>query len=178
MLNLDRLVFVPAAAQPLKTHVTAAPPAQRLEMVELLVADDSRFAVDPIEIEREGLSYTVHTLETYAERYPAAERFLLVGADVLPTFSAWRDPARLPELARLVVLRRGAAVAGVGGGAGEPATGSGDDSAGFGAATAIETRRVDVSSTEIRARVRAGLSIRGFVVDAVADYIAATGLYR
>jgi nicotinate (nicotinamide) nucleotide adenylyltransferase len=75
-------------------------------MVRLLVADDPRFEVDPIEIDREGLSYTVDTLATYAERHAAAERYFLVGADVLTTFHQWREPGRVLALARLVVLRR------------------------------------------------------------------------
>jgi nicotinate-nucleotide adenylyltransferase len=79
-LRLDRLLFVPAAAQPLKVGVVAAPPADRLAMVRLLAGEDPRFAVDPIEIEREGLSYTVDTLAAFAERFPDAERFFLVGS--------------------------------------------------------------------------------------------------
>lgn len=158
-LSLDRLVFIPNAVQPLK-ETQHASTRQRLEMVRALIGDDRRFDVDPIEIERTGLSYTVDTLAAYAERYPHAERFLLVGADILASFAQWRDPARVRQLAEMVVLQRGESVAAL-----QPAR-------------VLETRRVDVSSTEIRERVRSGKSIHGFVPDAVAAYIAATALYR
>lgn len=160
-LGLDRLVFVPAAAQPLKAAQPAAAPGHRLAMVQLLVDDDSRFSVDPIEIERDGLSYTVDTLAAFAERHPDAERFFLAGTDVLASFGQWRDPEKVLRLARLAVMQRA-------GESGPAPTG----------AVRVETRRVDVSSTEIRERVRSGRTIRGFVPEAVAAYIAEQRLYR
>ena len=162
-LALDRLLLVPAAVQPLKGETTQAAAAQRLAMTTLLAGDDPRFEVDPIEIDRTGLSFTVDTLTAVAAREPDAERYLLVGGDVLESFAKWRQPDRVLELATLAVLRRGDAPRVL-----PPA----------GRFRMLTTRRVEVSSTEIRARVRAGRSIRGFVPDAVADYIGAAGLYR
>jgi nicotinate-nucleotide adenylyltransferase len=178
-LELDRLVFIPAAQQPLKVGRESAPSAHRVRMVELLLGGDERFAVDTIEIAREGLSYTVDTLEAYAHRHPDGERFLLVGADVVDTFRHWRSPGRVLELARLAVLRRA-----------EPGTSpEGEDvrirdlvrqvgGAGTPEPIVLHTRRVDVSSTEIRERVRLRRPIRGFVPDAVDQYITAHALYR
>lgn len=160
-LNLDRLIFVPAATQPLKVGQENAVARHRFAMVELLVGGDERFAVDAIEIERAGLSYTVDTLTAFAERYPDAQRFFLVGADVLAAFGQWRDPQRVLQLATLAVMRR-----------------AGDDDSVPAGAIRLETRRVDVSSTEVRERVGAGREIRGFVPEAVAAYIAAHRLYR
>ena len=185
-LALDRLFFVPAASQPLKGshHATAE---QRLAMVQALIAGDARFAVDAIEIERSGLSFTVDTLESYATRYPDAERFLLVGADVLATFAQWRDPERIRQLAEMVVLQRGeGGVSLEGPQAAErqlrrAAARSPRASVAIAALRPprfLETRRIDVSSTEIRTRVRNGQSIHGFVPDAVASYITAASLYR
>jgi nicotinate-nucleotide adenylyltransferase len=166
-LELDRLIFVPAAAQPLKQGQLVASAAQRLDMVHFAVDGDPRFSVSPIEIERKGLSYTVDTLTTFAERYPAAERFFLIGADAFAGFAQWREPARIASLARLAVMQRAgdepAAVP-----AGVPAE----------AVIRLRTRYVDVSATEIRERVRQGKPIRGYVAAAVADYIATAGLYR
>jgi nicotinate-nucleotide adenylyltransferase len=167
-LGLDRLIFIPAAVQPLKGGQMTAAAAQRLRMVQLLVENDARFAVDSVEIDRGGLSFMVDTLTTLAARWPDAERFLLVGADVPVTFAKWRDPQRIAELATLVVLQRG--------------TGAGNgrlDLSGMPAATKVlATRRIDISSTEIRQRVHEGRSIRGFVPDAVAEFISAERLYR
>ena len=169
-LSLDRLVFIPAAVQPLKGRQTVAPPSQRLAMVRALVEGDARFDVSTIEIDRGGLSYTVDTLTALAEQWPHAELYWLVGADVIGSFAKWRDPARIAELANLVVLTR------TGNGMGEDR--SPDLSSLPGAPRALPSRRIDISSTEIRERVRAGKSIRGFVPDAVAELIAAERLYR
>ena len=162
-LTLDRLILVPAAQQPLKVGAVNASAADRLEMTRLLVEGDARFEVDPIEIERPGLSYTVDTLAAYAARYPSAERFFLAGEDVLRTFERWREPALVLQLATLVVMTR-------------------DDGGETGGvpenAVRVPTRRIDISSTEIRSRVAEGRSLRGFVPESVADYIAARGLYR
>lgn len=159
-LGLDRLVLVPAAQQPLKQG-QHAPAEHRLAMTRLLAGADPRLDVDPVEIERGGLSYTVDTLATYVARYPGAELVFLVGADVLPSFPRWREPDRIRELATVAVMQR-----------------NGDPVSLQEGMVAVHTRRVDVSSTEIRARVRAGLPVRGFVTDGVADYIAAHRLYR
>jgi nicotinate-nucleotide adenylyltransferase len=165
-LGLDRLVFIPAATNPLKVGRASASAEQRLAMVGLLVDGDARFGVDSIEIDRGGLSYTVDTLTALAGRWPQAELFWLVGADVLRTFGQWREPGRIGELATLVVMKRADGEASVPG-ASMPHT-----------TRVLETRRIDISSTEIRERVAAGKSIRGFVPDAVAAYIGAQRLYR
>src|SRR5689334_14328256 len=104
-LGLDRMVLVPTAQQPLKvarggSHASAE---ERLAMTRLLADGDARFEVDPIEIERGGISYTVDTLEALAGRWPEAELFLLAGADVLGSFHRWREPERIRSLATLVV---------------------------------------------------------------------------
>ena len=166
-LSLDRIVLVPASTQPLKVGRAVAPAEERLAMVRLMVDSDARFEVSPVEVERAGVSFTVDTLAHFAAAFPAAERFLLVGADVLATFAQWREPERILALAQLVVLQR------------ERESASALP-AGLDAKTVLRlpTRRVDVSSTEIRERVRSGKSIRGFVTDSVAAHIARGGLYQ
>lgn len=197
-LGLARLVLIPAATQPLKAGVTQTPAALRLAMVRALVADDPRFVVDPIEIERGGLSYTADTLAALRERWPAATLVLLAGADVLDTFHRWREPERVRALAQLVVLTRApkaapppAAPAAGGpleGPPDPPGTTPGEEPGAWtpavppafpgGPPLFLQTRRVDVSSTEVRARLAAGRSIRGFVPESVADLIRSAGLYR
>jgi nicotinate-nucleotide adenylyltransferase len=167
-LRLDRLVFIPAAVQPLKIERKSAGAAQRLAMTKMLAGDDPRFDVDAIEIDRGGLSYTVDTLMALTLRWPSAELFWLVGADIVSSFNQWRQPDRIVELATVVVLERDGG--GAGDGIGEAALPPG--------MRCLATRRIDVSSTEIRQRVKEGRSVRGFVPDAVADFIAAERLYR
>jgi nicotinate-nucleotide adenylyltransferase len=166
-LGLDRLVFVPARLSPFKEGVTVTSAADRLAMVRLLVGGDPRFGVDPIEIDREGLSYTVDTLAAYADRHPRAELYLLVGEDVLPGFPQWREPDRIRRLARLVVLRRTTTEE-------QPLP----ELMRTDPPVVLKTRRIDVSSTEVRQRARAGRSLRGFVPEAVAAYIEQARLYR
>jgi nicotinate-nucleotide adenylyltransferase len=164
-LRLDKLIFIPAAVQPLKTDIQAAPAHRRLTMLQLLVGSDERFAVDAVEIERAGVSYTVDTLETFAQRFPHAELFFLIGVDAMATFDAWREPRRILALARLAILRR-------------PGAPAGEVKVGRAGTIELATRLVDVSSTEIRERVRAGKSIRGFVPESVAAYIETERLYQ
>ncbi|HEY2853459.1 MAG TPA: nicotinate-nucleotide adenylyltransferase [Gemmatimonadaceae bacterium] len=168
-LQLDKLIFVPAAIQPLKSDVVATPAHLRLAMVKLLVGADERFAVDAVEIDRAGLSYTVDTLETFAQRFPKAERFFLVGEDAMAAFGAWKRPQQILTLARLAILRRPR------GGEDAALERSSDPPNGT---IALATRLVDVSSTEIRERVRAGKSIKGFVPESVAAFIETERLYR
>src|SRR5205085_11565082 len=140
------------------------------------------FEVDPIEIDRGGLSFMVDTLGSLADRWRDAELFLLVGEDVLTTFERWRQPERVRELATLVVLTRAREpeAAELTREAGTvPASPGGELPGGEipggeipgGEPRRLTTRRVDVSSTEVRARVGAGQSIRGFVPERVAGFI-------
>jgi nicotinate-nucleotide adenylyltransferase len=174
-LGLDRLVFVPAAVQPLKAGKDTAGRADRLAMVRLTTRGDSRLDTDSVELDRDGLSYTVDTLREFGRRYPSAERYFLVGADVLATFGKWREPHSVLELATLAILTRRSdsddAVVG------HALAGSLDEALAR-RSTVVPTRRIDVSSTEIRDRVQSGRSIHGFVTDAVAEYISSHGLYR
>ncbi len=163
-LGLDAVRFVPAATQPFKIGRASAGPRDRMAMTERLVAKVPGFAADATEIDRAGLSFTVDTLATMAGMEPDAELVLLVGADAFAMFDQWREPERILELARIAVLARGTE--------GLPEAGARTG------VTYVPTRRVDISSTELRARVADGRTIRGFVPDAVADYIAEHRLYR
>ena len=166
-LALDTLLIVPAGSQPLKTQ-DQSPAAHRLRMTQLCFADLPKAVVDSVEVDRGGLSYMVDTVETLHRRWPTAELLLLVGQDVVATLPRWKDTARLFSMVQLVVLQRHLV-----------AERGGTDDVGslpIGAVT-VTTRRVDVSSTEVRARVRDGRSLAGFVTSAVASYIGSTGLY-
>jgi nicotinate-nucleotide adenylyltransferase len=162
-LGLDGVRFVPAATQPLKVGRASASPADRLAMTKRLVQGIPGFTVDPAEIDRPGLSFTVDTLAGVAADVPGAELFLLLGADAYALFDQWRDPARVRALATIVVLVRGD-------GTSPPRELPG--------VQVLQSRRVDISSTELRARMRDGRTIRGFVPDAVAEYIVEHRLYR
>ena len=164
-LELDGVRFVPASTQPLKVGRASASPADRLAMTERLVQGIPGFSVDPAEIDRPGLSYTVDTLAGLAAANPGAELFLLLGADAYALFDKWREPERIRALATVVVMVRGDSTL--------TPSATGEEQV-----QVLQSRRVDISSTELRARVRDGRTIRGFVPDAVADYVAKHRLYR
>ncbi len=165
-LALDRLLWIPAGTQPFKASANASDGAHRLAMTRLVTEPVPGFGVDALEIERGGLSFTVDTLRTLTARDPGTDWVVCVGADAFLRFAEWREPAAIADLATVAVLAREGARA-------EPAA-----LAAVSGARAVPVRRVDVSSTEIRARVRAGRSINGFVTEPVAAYIAEHGLYR
>ncbi len=134
-------------------------------MVRLAVADDANYTIDDTEIDRKGLSFTVDTLEQLSRKNPGAKLFLLLGEDALAGIDGWRSPERIRELATLAVMRRS-------GSERSPVARIADD------VTTVSARCVDVSSTEIRERLRAGKSIKGFVPESVERFIEARGLYR
>ena len=168
-LRLDKLIFVPARAQPLKVERPAVASANdRLEMVRLAIGDDPRYSVDDTEISREGLSFTVDTLEGLSSRFEGAQLFLLLGEDSLSTFDRWKKPERIRGLATLAVMYRARSRG--------ASTRSRPSLKRKGVET-LSTRQVDVSSTEIRQRLSEGKSIRGFVPESVEKFIASRRLY-
>jgi nicotinate-nucleotide adenylyltransferase len=164
-LSLDKLLFVPAAVPPYKSHSVQGSPAQRLRMLELTIGNDPRFEASRLEVDRDGLSFTVDTLAALSAQLPGASLFMLIGEDLATQIASWRDAARIAQLATIVVLARSTAV-----------TASALESSL--PMTRLATRRIELSSTEIRDRVQTGRSIHGFVTDAVAAFIDAAGLYR
>jgi nicotinate-nucleotide adenylyltransferase len=179
-LSLDRLVFVPAAQQPLKQHQLAAPATHRLRMVQTMADGAPRLEVDEIEVARSGLSFTVDTLAEYARQFPDAERFFLLGVDAFALLDQWRDAARVVSLAHFVVMTRASGPGALHAMDLDAVLSKVGTIGGAQAASpeVMNLRRIDVSSTEIRERVRTGRSIRGFVTDGVAQYIETNGLYR
>jgi nicotinate-nucleotide adenylyltransferase len=160
-LGLDELRFVPAREQPFKRGRHAAPAADRAAMLELAVAGAAGFAVERTELERAGPSYTVDTLAALRAREPSASLTLLLGADAAAELDLWHRARELPELARIVVFAR----------PGTPIPRSPL------IAASVEVPAIEISATEIRRRVRAGRSIRYWVPEAVAEYIARHRLY-
>jgi nicotinate-nucleotide adenylyltransferase len=153
-LGLDRVIWVPAAQQPLKAatpHVASA--EQRFRMVEAAVSTSETFTASRIEIDRSGLSYTVATVQSFAAQWPDAELYLLVGEDAWSRFEEWHEPETIRTLVHIEILAR---------------TTESEHSG----------RVVEVSSTEIRARARSNRSVRGFVQDAVAEIIESERLYK
>lgn len=104
--GLAEVVFMPAGYPPHKPGQALAPAAHRLAMLRLATQDESAFVVSRMEIERPGPSYTVETLETFAEEDPATEVRLLLGADMLPDLHKWYRVRDILALTRPIVANR------------------------------------------------------------------------
>lgn len=151
-LALERLVIVPAARPP---HREAALDADaRLALVRAAFGEDARFEVSEIEARREGPSWTVRTLEQIRAERGDADLFLVIGVDQYRAFAGWREPDRIVELARLAVM---------------PRDGSLPDPDPRFPFEAVPVTRVDVSSTRIRERLDAGLTVRYLVPETIRE---------
>lgn len=162
-LALDHVVFIPAAQSPFKPENQPAPAAVRAQLLRLALHGLAWASVDLWEVERGGLSFTVDTLRHFRDRYPDAELFYLVGADNAPLLPQWKEAAELAALAHFVVIPRPGSPAPA-----VPAPFRGHALRGF---------PLGVSSSEIRARLRAGQSIRFLTPPAVEEAIATNRLY-
>jgi nicotinate-nucleotide adenylyltransferase len=162
-LGLDRIFFVPAAQSPFKPENKPAPDAVRLQLLRLALAGKSNCELDEQEIRRGGISYTVDTLRNYATRFPGAKLFYLIGADNAAKLNEWRDPATLARLAEFVAIPRPGGADAI-----FPPPFTGRMLRGFPFA---------VSSSEIRARVKAGRTIENLVPTAVANAIQVAKIY-
>jgi nicotinate-nucleotide adenylyltransferase len=185
-LELERVRFLPCAAPPHKPG--GAPAALRLEWVRLAVAGNPRFEVDAVELARPGPSYSVDTLRGL-DRPPGAEPpVFLIGQDAFAELDAWREPEALLELASFAVLTRPpravsslAAVLPAGLEAVLELAPGGASARHRSAPTwvrLVPITALDVSSTEIRARLRAGRSVRYLLPEVVREAILASGAYR
>jgi nicotinate-nucleotide adenylyltransferase len=162
-LELDWLVFIPAGVNPHKLqNAPVASSSQRFKMLQAATAGVSGFVCDPQELEREGPSYTVDTVESYRERWPQAQLFLLIGEDNLAKLHAWHRVDRLQELVEFVCFGRAHAEA--------------PEAPPHGYRRL--RRRVDISSTEIRQRIARGLPIHYLVPESVRALIHSDAIYQ
>jgi nicotinate-nucleotide adenylyltransferase len=157
-LDLEKIIFVPAAASPHKLDQELAAPEIRLEMVRAAIEGVPGFAFDPMELQRSSPSYAVETIEALRQREPGAELFYLVGEDNVSRLTTWHRFAELSQMVQFVVLDR----------------------------SGVKTehryrairRHLDISATDIRNRVATGRSIRYLVPPAVEKIIRDRQLYR
>ena len=173
--QLDLVWFLPAAVPPHKQSRKLLDAKHRLAMLNLALAGHEHLAVNTVETERGGVSYTVDTLESVRHDHPQAQLFLLMGADSLHDFSNWRDPHRICQLATPTVVNRLNFA--------ERNVNVLQDYVDDGRLKEIKRCQVhmptlQLSSSEIRDRVRQGLSIRFQTPRAVQKYIETNGLYR
>jgi nicotinate-nucleotide adenylyltransferase len=164
--QLDRLFFVPAAQAPLKPHNTQSSPAARLAMLRAAVGEDRRFEVSDYELGKGGVSYTIDSVRHFRAQFPQDRLFWIIGGDQLPQLHLWKDIHELAQLIEFICLER----------PGQPVN----------AGPAIpdlrlhrcEGHAMEISSTELRERVRGGLPLDYFVPHKTVVYIRENSLYH
>jgi nicotinate-nucleotide adenylyltransferase len=172
--KLDQVWFMPCAMSPHKTDGANSTARQRIEMIELALSGHEAFVLSKLEIERGDVSFTVDTLAEIHTSNPDEELFLLMGDDSLESFSRWKEPGRICELATPVVVNR-------------PGSGKVDlsvlkeyvDAERFKLfeQMAIESPQIEISSSQIREKVGQGKSIRFLTPRSVEKYIETQKLF-
>ena len=161
-LRLDAVLFVPCGQSPLKSLKPRATDARRLAMLRLALKGSPRFWLTRCELDRPAPSYAYDTALEIREAFPRADLFWLIGADQLAALDKWHRPDDLRRLVTFVVLPRGETAA-------KAAPGT--------VLSLPQPRRVDISATEIRHRVKSRLPIDHLVPAPIAAYIKRHGLY-
>jgi nicotinate-nucleotide adenylyltransferase len=169
--NLDRVIFMLSAQPPHKTEQKVSEAEERLHMLQAAVADNRAFEVSTLEIERQGYSYTVDTIDYYLNTYPGTDIYFILGIDALLLINTWKDFKRLVGLCQFIAITR-------------PGFKLERDSA-FKDVPQVLWENLHllempgslVSSSVIRQRVQNGKSIRYLVPPPVEHYIYNKGLY-
>lgn len=174
-LQVDRIVLIPAGQPPHKLGRVCASAVDRLAMCRLAVEHDSLFEVWDWEIQQPGPSYTIQTVEHFRTAKPSvAPLYWLIGMDSFRELGSWRRVSELCELCTLVTAAR---------------PGFEPDVSGLSPPLSsaqvqrlldhvVDTPRIEIESTDIRARCARGLATRYLVPPAVDEYMLQRGLYR
>ena len=165
--KFERLIFVPANISPAKKNGDSSPPEERSKMLEIALINNPNFEISDLEINREGISYTVDTIREFVDKLKLDKKdlFFLMGSDTLKSFHTWKDPEKILSLCNIIVAIR-------------PGFTPSDipqwvlDSVRF-----ANIPRFEVSSTNIRRRWREGKTIRYMVTKEVWEYIDEKDLY-
>jgi nicotinate-nucleotide adenylyltransferase len=189
-LGLERMIFVPSAQPPHKRESAGdpiAPPAERLAWVRAATAANPRFEVDPLEIARRGPSYSVDTLRALAPRAGGELPVFTIGHDAFVELGTWREPEALLTLAHFAVIARPPGAEGTLADWMPKCLRNDVELARDGRSARhreagtwirlLEIRALDVSASDIRARLREGRSVRYLVPEAVFERVQYGGVY-
>jgi len=170
-LMLDRVLWVVAADPPHKQGQLISPVEHRLKMVEMVLADNPAFELSRVDIDRPGPHYTVDMLVLLRSQFPDSELFFLLGGDSLRDLPTWREPSRVVQQAKLVVMERSGVACNL----------TVLDSLIPGLSDRVIFEKVpliDISASDIRAKVATGRTIRYLLPADVEMYIHRQGLYQ
>jgi nicotinate-nucleotide adenylyltransferase len=164
--DLAEVWWIPNATPPHKPNSELAAVNHRLAMTRRVAGPNPNFRVCDLEVQREGVSYTVDTLRVLQKQRPDTDFGLIIGSDSLDHFAEWHRPDEIAERVPLIVYKRPGAIEAVA----EPRFAN--------QVRYVAAPVMEVSGTEVRARRRAGRSIRYLVPEAVRTYIEEHDLYR
>ncbi len=162
--NLDQIVFMPSYISPLKQDSEPIKDYHRFEMVKLAIKSIPQFSVSDAEIKNKNVSYTFNTLLELKNKYADIE--LIIGLDNLLVFEKWYKPDEIIKMCKVIVMKRHSDNLEV------------SKNKYFEHAIFVETPNIEISSTEIRNRVKNNLPIDFLVPQSVNEYIFQNGLYK
>ncbi|MDO6992658.1 nicotinate (nicotinamide) nucleotide adenylyltransferase [Brachyspira innocens] len=164
--NYDKVIFIPAKIPPHKNISGKVSNDDRLNMLKLSIEDDERFLLDEYELNNDGVSYTINTLNYLYKNYDIEGKIgLIIGADLVRDFDKWREPQKISEISDITVVNRE------------------DDKNLYKKhidkynIKVIMAPRIDISSSLIRDRIKEKKGFRYFVTDKVYNYIVSKKLY-
>ena len=166
-LGLDVVWFMPSGKPPHKPNTEILPDEDRVRMVELAIAGTPYFELSMLEIDRPGITYTVDTLEYLTKEQPEDRFYFLAGADSLYQFELWREPAKILSMCHFAAARRDSVIY-----ADIEAQAEYLRSKYQASVSLIDIPEIDISSSNIRERIRRGDSIHFLVPQAVEEYLA------
>jgi len=163
--ELDEVVFVPTGHPTFKQDQDVTVAEHRYLMTVIATASNPRFTVSRVDVDREGLTFTVDTLRDLKAQRPDAELFFITGADAIEQILTWKDAEELFTMAQFVAVTRPGHTLSVDGLPGDRVH-------------VLEIPALAISSTDVRERARAGQPVWYLVPDGVVQYIAKHRLYR
>ena len=165
-LNYNKVLFIPSKIPPHKNISGEVSNEDRLNMVKLSIEGDDRFLLDDYELRREGISYSIKTLNYIYENYDIEGKIaLIIGADLIKDFHKWKEPENLSKLAYIVAVNR------------EDNNNLYKENIEKYNIKIIMSQRIDISSTLIRERIKENKAFRYFLNDKVYNYIISNKLY-
>lgn len=171
--KLDEILFIPTGISYFKDQNIVLDKSHRLNMTSLAIENNPHFALSTIETDRKGNSYTYETLTALKEANPDVNYYLICGADTLFQIETWKNPDIIFKLASMLVsVRDLKSISDLEEKANELKLKFNAD------IKIMQFPLIDISSTDIRDRVKKGLSVRYMLSDAVIEYIDKNGLYR
>jgi nicotinate-nucleotide adenylyltransferase len=165
-IGLDKILFIPSYISPHKQQGEESISNHRLEMIKIAVSGKPNYSVLDYEINQQGTSYTITTLEFLRQGNPNDRFFVIVGIDNYLTFHEWKDPQKILQIATLVVMNRPNFPKRI------------NESVGTKNVVFVNVPNIDISSSEIRIKVKEGRQIQDDVGGKIEEYIKKHSLYK